>query len=364
MPPARKRRLLLAAATVLALVAAFAILRGSWRRLDRAARPAGAGVAAPPVPMPALDRAASWNGGRRAVIEPGTPVALVIFSATDPRALELLAEAEAWHDAYAARGVRVVGLHRPEFAFAADTTLLAHAIERFEISFPVAHDPALEVALPPGLPGTFVLAGEAGGAGFVANRPGERSEADLWLRARAMSRPLPVPRPPRTRRTEARRLLRLGAGQVAEGPLAGATPGVTATFITQTRGETEGRSWVPVPVGRWTPRGDGIEAARAGAANFLAIRYHAARVGVVVSPPPGARARLWILRDESWVGSGQRGRDLRSDREGATSVEIDEPRLLIPIENDSGWHVLKISPDTPGVVLHALTFEPAGNPGD
>lgn len=254
--------------------------------------------------------------------------------------------------------MRVVGLHRPEFAFAADVALLAHAIERLGVSFPVAHDPALEVQLPGTLPRTTVLVGEANGNAFAANRPNERSEADLWLRARASARSIPLPRPPDSPRPDTRRLLRLGAGQVADGPLSDATPGVAATFVTQTRGEVEGRAWTPVPVGRWTPRGDGIEAARGGAANFLAIRYHAGRVGLVVSPPPGTTARLWILRDETWVGDGLRGRDLKVDAEGATYVEIDEPRLLIPIEKDSGWHVLKISPDSPGVVLHALTFDP------
>lgn len=352
MPPARKRHLALAALIALLLVVSYPLLRDAWWPRGRPS----SGPPAAPVVMPSLSPAASWVRGPAAV-PPGTPMALVVFSVTDPRASDLLAEAEAWHDAYAARGVMVVGLHRPEFAFAADTSGLFRALARLGISFPVAHDPGLEVRLPSGRIRAGVLVGEAGGSAFLATNAAERADADRWLRARAEARRYPLPVAGERRASDARRLLRLGAGQVGEGPLAGATPGVPLTFITQTRREEEGRPWVPTPVGRWTPRGEGLEAARPGAANFVAIRYHAARVGVVVSPPAGGTARLWILRDEEWVPEEFRGSDLRADARGATWVDVSEPRLLVAIEKDAGWHVLKISPDATGVVLHALTFD-------
>ena len=336
-----------------ALLAARTFMREFQRVAERRAQ--SRGVLSSPIPMPALGGVASWLGAPAGAPAPGTPMALVIFSTTDPGAGELLAEAEAWHDAYATHGVRVIGLHRPAFAFAADTARLVRALQRLGVSFPVAHDPSFAVPLPR-FQGTTILVGEANGPAVAIQTRAEASAADLWLRARYSGRAIPLPRPPHER-LPLRALLRLGAGQVRRGPLANAAPEQPATFVTQTRAEEEGRSWVPVPVGRWTPRAGGLESTRGGAANFLAIRYHAARVGVVVSPPAGTRARIWILRDDAWVAGNVRGRDLEVATDGATFVDVDEPRLLVPIEKDSGWHVLKLSPDIPGVELHALTFD-------
>jgi hypothetical protein len=358
VPPLRSRSAILVGVLVVLLALGALLVRTFRTAAPPEARGRGTSGTAlvRPIPMPSLEEVTVWRGAH-GPLAPGTPMALVIFSTTDPRAPSLLAEAEAWHDAYGAKGVRVIGLHRPEFAFAADSTLLGRYLDALGISFPVAHDPGLAVRFGATLRTTTALVGEASGNAIAVNERSDRSEADLWLRGRSQGRALPLPRPPASPALEGRRLLRLGAGQVATGPLADVTAGVPATFVTQTRGEEEGRAWVPIPVGRWTPRGEGLEARRGGAANFLAIRYHAARVGVVVSPPPGLRARLWILRDEAWVAGSARGRDLRTDAQGATYVDVDEPRLLIPVENDTGWHVLKLSPDVPGVVLHALTFD-------
>lgn len=358
MPRARKRHLLIVTLIVLAIVSGYPFAREVWRRFGQVAgTPSSAPEAMAGRALPSLESLSAWIGGRPAAPAAGTPVAIVVFSATDPRALEALADAEAWHDAYAARGVRVVGLHRPEFAFAADTAWLAHTLARLGVSFPVAHDPGLAVRLPYTLPRVCVLVGDAGGAAFAAAEARERHAADRWLRARSGGSKAELPAALDPPRPDPLRLMRLGAGQVESGPLARATPGEAATFVTQTRIEEESRRWVPVPVGRWTSLGDGLQAARGGAANFVAIRYHAARVGVVASPPPGKTARLWVLSDDAWVPAGSRGRDLRTDSEGATYLEISEPRLLIAIERDPGWHVLRVSPEVPGVVLHALTFD-------
>ena len=45
-----------------------------------------------------------------------------------------------WYEKYKGRGFIVVGVHTPEFAFETETTNVAAAIKRFEISYPIALD--------------------------------------------------------------------------------------------------------------------------------------------------------------------------------------------------------------------------------
>jgi hypothetical protein len=146
------------------------------------------------------------------------------------------------------------------------------------------------------------------------------------------------------------------AGRELRGPLANVKPGEPQMFVAPFRFDQEGQSFTPYPVGRWTLRGDGLTAARGGAANFVAIRYDAARVCVVASPPANGAARLWILRDDAWPPADALGEDVKRDARGAAYLEVNESRLYV-IARGGGEHVLKLSPEAPGLTLHALTFD-------
>jgi hypothetical protein len=111
-------------------------------------------------------------------------------------------------------------------------------------------------------------------------------------------------------------------------------------------------------VGWWTPGAEALEAVRGGAANFVAIRYDASHVGLVAAPPRDDETRVYLLLDEEWVPRERAGEDLRFDADGASYVEVDEPRLYRLLQN-TRRHVLKLSPRDAGTKLYALTFEPA-----
>jgi hypothetical protein len=50
-----------------------------------------------------------------------------------------------WHERYADAGLRVIGVHSPGYTFGRDPELVAQAVERLGIEYPVALDPHLEV---------------------------------------------------------------------------------------------------------------------------------------------------------------------------------------------------------------------------
>ena len=312
--------------------------------------------------LPSLDAPATWwNGGP----VPGDslrghPAVVLLWSDADPRAAAALATLEAWHAAYAPLGVRVLAVHVPEYAYAADTAVAGRVVRRERLSFPVASDPSGRLATAFGgeTEGPHLVVADESGR-VVVDAVADLAPGDEALHAWAERTHGPAAPPPLSPRPlPGIRVVRLGAGEAQAGPLKGLPAGYEGVFTAEFRYQEQGRRWTPFPVGGWRLRAGGLQATRGGAANFTAIRYSAARAGVVVSPPPGARGRLWILLDDRWPATDRRGADVAADAQGAAYVEVAAPGLYW-IEQGRGERVLKLSPGEPGVTLHALVFEGA-----
>lgn len=343
---------LLALLAVLAL--AFAVWRTAPRLLPGLREPARATGR-----LPALDGSAVWWNGRPDSLS-GRPVLVLLWSESDPRTPPALAALRAWHAAYAPLGVRVVAVHTPEYAFAADTSVTGTIVRREALEMPVASDAAGQLAAAFGgaTDGPHAVLADESGVVLV-DVVGKLGAVDEGLRAwAARARPDAVPPPLEVPASPEVHVVRLGAGELKRGPLAGIPAGHSEVFTAQFRYQEEGGLWIPFPVGGWRVRAEGLEATRGGAANFIAIRYSAARAGLVVSPPPGGRARLWVLVDDRWPREGERGADLAADQRGAAYLEVTAPGLYW-IGQGRGERILKLSPDVPGVTLHALIFENA-----
>ena len=110
-------------------------------------------------------------------------------------------------------------------------------------------------------------------------------------------------------------------------------------------------------LGRWTTGAEGLTAVRGGAANFVAIRHGGGQVSAVLGPPPSGTSRVWVLADEAWLAENARDQDVRADPRGATYIEVSEPRLY-RIARAGKTHVLKLSPEAPGLVIYCFAFEP------
>lgn len=337
--------------------------------------------------VPRLDRAVAWLRG--AALAPDDvrdrPLVMVVFTRTHPLARDFLRAAQVWHEAYGRLGLTVVGVHRPHLACDSDTIGLARDLARWGVTFPVAVDPEDRVArvglrgaseerpmaTPP--PFCYLWIGTPGKA--VAWRSEARfvSGNSTMREAEAAVQDLIAhgPRPRDGRRGfgippvvdfDGRQGLLFplepdGSG-TREGPLADAPLDLARTYTTQFRYQEEGPFQMPIPVGRWILRRDGLEAARGGAAQFATFRYYAGSpgaggAGVVASPPPDGPARLWILRDDGWPPADALGEDARREPDGSAYVEVTEPRLYRVLRG-GGRHVLRLSPERAGMTLHAI----------
>jgi hypothetical protein len=59
--------------------------------------------------------------------------------------LRTLPYMRAWHERYAAQGLRVIGVHSPGYSFGRDPQLAAEAVSRLEVPYPVVLDPDFAV---------------------------------------------------------------------------------------------------------------------------------------------------------------------------------------------------------------------------
>ncbi len=356
MAPRSHRRLF--ALTALLLTAA--LFSGACTPRESSSDGAGAGSARP---LTALADASGWLDGPPLLADSlrGHTVVIMAWSDTDPLSLRLLRDADAWLKAYGRFGLRVVGLHVPEFAFSADSAAPARALRRSGVSLPVALDAGSRVGSQMGvgeaLP-LWIVVGHDGKRVWTGE--GDRAEAALHAAIEALRKDsgrggadLPLPGGVTERVTKPARRVYCGTSRVGGGPLAAAVPGEALMFTAQFRYQEQGLSYTPYPVGRWKPSADGVTAARGGAADYVAIRYDGGSVDAVLgSLEP---ARVWVMYDDGWVPAEARGDDVRVDARGATYVEVAEPRSYSLIQR-GGAHVLRLSPERPDITYYAFSF--------
>src|SRR2546423_12677413 len=75
----------------------------------------------------------------------GRPVLVEFWDFCRPNSLRTLPYVRAWHDRYAAVGLRVIGVHTPGFAPARDASNVRAAVARLGIEHPVVLDPEYAV---------------------------------------------------------------------------------------------------------------------------------------------------------------------------------------------------------------------------
>ncbi|HYM81194.1 MAG TPA: hypothetical protein VEY91_07255 [Candidatus Limnocylindria bacterium] len=370
--------------SVIAVVVVAAVLSP---RLWRRAQDAGLGFPPEPStaatsehlvgrPLPSLADAEGWlnSGPLTADSLRGRPVLIVLWRDTDPASLRAVKRAQGWHEGYARFGLRVVGVHLPEFAFAADSSHAAAVVRRLNLSFPIALDPAFRLWSRFGAHDRtprVVLADETGrvredaAAGADLDRIERAVKVELKRENPKLAFPggsqAPIPAAVSTPAPATPATVYLGSTRVARGPLSQAAPGRAQLFTAQFRFQVEGEPYTPYPVGLWKPSSEGLTAGRGGAENYVALRYDGGALGAVLSPPSNASARVWILRDERWLPSGTLGSDVRVDGRGASYVVVDSPRFYELCLAEAGEHVVKLSPEAPGVTVHAITFQPVAD---
>jgi len=99
------------------------------------------------IAAPMFPRDARWLNGAslRMDQQRGRPVLLEFWDFCRPASLRTLPYLKAWHDRYAADGLRVISVHAPGFAPGRDEETVARAVRRLGIEHPVLLDTDLRL---------------------------------------------------------------------------------------------------------------------------------------------------------------------------------------------------------------------------
>ncbi len=84
-------------------------------------------------------------GTKASIIQRGRPMLVEFWDFCRPNSLRTLPYLKAWHERYAAAGLRVVGVHCPGFEPSREEQAVRDAVARLGISYPVLIDTELEV---------------------------------------------------------------------------------------------------------------------------------------------------------------------------------------------------------------------------
>jgi AhpC/TSA family len=106
---------------------------------------------------------------------------------------------KAWHERYREAGLRVIGVHSPGYSFGRDRDLVARAVERLGIGYPVLLDPSLEVWRlygNKGWPGRYLF-DRTGRLAFMHYGEGEYIDTELAIQecVGELAEPVPPLRP-------------------------------------------------------------------------------------------------------------------------------------------------------------------------
>lgn len=85
------------------------------------------------------------NGAQASTLKRGQPMLVEFWDFCRPNSIRTLPYVKAWHERYAADGLRVIGVHCPGFAPSHPEQAVRDAVERLEIAHPVLIDSEFEV---------------------------------------------------------------------------------------------------------------------------------------------------------------------------------------------------------------------------
>ncbi|MYI83439.1 MAG: redoxin domain-containing protein, partial [Chloroflexi bacterium] len=279
-----------------------------------------------------------------------------------------------WHEKYADRGLVILGVHRPEFAFEESAENVAAAIERLDVPWPVAQDNdsrTWRAFNNRWWPSKFLFdkTGKVVWANIGEGRYAETERAirkalteaghDVSdIQAGTISN---VARDPRA----SNRTRELYGGYWRSGGVYAAQEEYYLEFdrevlyedIDTTTDEREDDKWYVH--GLWRNEREAIVHAREteNLEDYFAFLFRASSVNVVLEPPAGESYDVYIRIDGRPLTPEEAGGDVKFDEAGNSFIHVNEPRHYAIVElPDFGEHELQLASNSDKFGIFALTF--------
>ncbi len=278
--------------------------------------------------------------------------------------LRVLPHVERWHQAYRDKGLVVIGVHTPEFAFEKDEQHVARAMQDSGVSYPVVLDSdyvTWKLYANNCWPHRYLINRE----GYIVyDHAGEGAYASTELAIQEALketgvRDFPAIGPDdsvagsvcyRTTPETYLGFLRGHMGNAQE-----IFPDTEEAFTDKEEVHEEG---IPYVHGHWKVAGEYVEHTRqtSGMHEYVRLRYQAFSVNLVMATAHGKTATIEISCNGQPLNSDMRGEDILEEK-GKTVVIVREPRMYRLINSRAYHHGdIKIGIADAGVQLYAFTF--------
>ena len=281
-----------------------------------------------------------------------------------------------WHEKYADRGLVILGVHRPEFAFEHSAENVAAAIERLDVSWPVVQDndaatwrefenhfwPAKYLF---DKTGKIVYDHFGEGAYTETERRIRQALTEAGHDVSEITVGIPEPERDPSRLNQTRELYggffrnyrNNGVYAAQDIYYTGADQELTYTDIDTAAEERSHNQWYLQ--GLWRNEREAIVHAREteDLEDYFAFVFRARSVNVVISPPDDEPFEVFIEIDGRPLRPEEAGEDVVFDDQQRSFIRVSEPRHYAIVElPEFGQHDLKLASNSDNFAIFALTF--------
>jgi thiol-disulfide isomerase/thioredoxin len=278
-----------------------------------------------------------------------------------------------WYRRYADRGFVIVGAHTPEFDFSAQRANVAAGAQRLDVTWPIVLDNEFAIWKRYGnnvWPHEYLY--DQNGSlveSFVGEGGYPETEAKIQALLKNQHRGIKLPpvmallpqdsydKPGAVCYPHTPELL-VGRMRIANAPtwrnLAQDT-----NYRDDASNPKDGAIYLN---GYWHLTPEAAVSGERGA--YIALKYSAIQVVVVIKPEGGGAIRVDVTQDGKPVAKGDAGKDIRYDDRGGSYVTVDAGRSYDLITNARyGKHDLRLSPNRDGAGIYDFDFESCEIPG-
>ncbi len=360
--------MLIAGVAFTAFLATSAARHGSPGGLDSGMSPPFAFAQEPAGRAPEFPKGITWLNSPPLTLKQlrGKVVLVDFWEYTCVNCIRTLPYVREWHRRYRDKGLVIIGVHTPEFAFAKQVANVRKAAADFGLEYPIAVDSDYKIWNAyhnQYWPAKYLI--DRNGA-IQYTHFGEGSYGNTEAKIQELLKQIhphvtlpPVMEALRPEDTEGAVCYpstpELYAGAL-RGSL-GSQPAGNSDPLYQDPGNHE--DGVLYARGAWAQGPESLVHARQTASpqDYVALKYHALGANAVLKPERGKPIRLYVEQDGNPLAKADRGEDIRYDTADRSYVLVDQPRMYRLTKNAKfGTHELKLLAAEEGLGLYSFTF--------